>query len=345
MPTESVQSAVQAIQGWLDDPPGEAVVRQCIVLRLLLAAGFDIWNPDEVHPEETNVTGSRADFLVRRGAGVFALELKGMGATLQARDYQQALNYAVSVGTRWAIVTNGRVWVVLDERRGGDWEARVALKTEMGQEGHTFGEDLATLLDPQIWEKDRFEAALKTVAQRQERRRDEERIRREKRPLVEAEQARYKHKISFEEAADIASRVGLITEAERDVLLAPTESLPVPRADSDEIVFYFNSGPAQATATYHRITGLWILKAGSTARREIAPYAKATAKRREQYLLDGTLKDDGTILTFEKDVSHKAPSSAASDISGGSEPGWDVWKDAQGRSAQFYRPPRETSAE
>ena len=96
-------------------------MRQCIVLRLLLAAGFDIWNPDEVRPEETNVTGNRADFLVRRGQGTFALELKGMGATLQARDYQQALNYAVSVGTRWAIVTNGRVWLVLDERR---WPCR-----------------------------------------------------------------------------------------------------------------------------------------------------------------------------------------------------------------------------
>ena len=45
MSLAEVQDAVQAIQGWLDDPPGEAVVRQCIVLRLLLAAGFDIWNP------------------------------------------------------------------------------------------------------------------------------------------------------------------------------------------------------------------------------------------------------------------------------------------------------------
>lgn len=337
-------SAVQAIQAWLDDPPGEAVVRQCIVLRLLLAAGFDIWNPDEVHPEETNVTGNRADFLVRRGAGTFALELKGMGATLQARDYQQALNYAVSVGTRWAIVTNGRIWVVLDERRGGDWEARAALKTEMGQEGQTFADDLATLLDPAIWEKDQFESALKNVSQRQEQRRDEERIRREKRPVVEAEQARYKHKISFEEAADIASRVGLITEAERDVLLAASgTALPV-TPDPDEIVFYFSSGAAHGTAVYRPASQLWTLKAGSTTRKEVAAYAEATAKRREQYLKDGILRDDGVLFTFLQDVPHKSPSAAASDISGSSEPGWDKWKDAQGRSAQFYRPPKSAKS-
>lgn len=65
MSQSDVQDAVQAIQAWLDDPPGEAVVRQCIVLRLLMAAGFDIWNPQEVVPEETNAGGRRSQCAVK----------------------------------------------------------------------------------------------------------------------------------------------------------------------------------------------------------------------------------------------------------------------------------------
>lgn len=100
MSLAEVQDAVRAIQGWLDDPPGEAVVRPCIVLRLLLAAGFDIWNPQEIVPEETNAGGRRSDFLVRRGQGRFALEIKGMGVTLGNREYEQAVTYSVHEGSR-----------------------------------------------------------------------------------------------------------------------------------------------------------------------------------------------------------------------------------------------------
>lgn len=44
-------------------------------------------------------------------------------------------------------------------------------------------------------------------------------------------------------------------------------------------------------------------------------------------MLDGILKDDGIILIFEKDVSYKVLSFVVSDIFGGLEFGWDVWKD------------------
>ncbi|WP_229723612.1 hypothetical protein [Deinococcus aerolatus] len=97
---ERIREAVGAIQGWLAHlpNPGEAVVRQAIVLRLLHANGFDIWNPAEVVPEETNATGNRSDFLIRAGRGKFALELKGMNVTLGAVPYQQGLWQVVRVG-------------------------------------------------------------------------------------------------------------------------------------------------------------------------------------------------------------------------------------------------------
>ncbi|SEJ81707.1 hypothetical protein SAMN04488058_12039 [Deinococcus reticulitermitis] len=335
MPFSEVQGAVQAIQRWLDEPPGEAFVRQCIVLRLLQAAGFDIWNPDEVHPEETNVTGNRADFLIRRGRGRFALELKGMGTSLQARDYQQALNYAVSVGTRWAIVTNGRVWLVLDERRDGDWEAKIALRVEMGQEGDTFASDLAALLDPAVWERDHFAQAVEGVQQRQQQRKDEARIRRDKKPIVE--EIRQFYGIStFELAADAASKMGRITEAERDVLLGKGASAPQPDPP-EAITFSYAPAGARATALFFPSLSLWIVKAGSTARREVKAYAAAIGRRREKLLQAGILVDDGRVLTYQRDVEYRTPSAAAGDVAGGSKNGWDVWHDTLGRPAQHHR--------
>ena len=342
MSQSDVQDAVQAIQAWLDDPPGEAVVRQCIVLRLLMAAGFDIWNPEEVHPEETNVTGNRADFLIRRGAGKFALELKGMNASLQAREYQQAVNYAISVGTRWAIVTNGRLWRVLDERLDGDWNAKVALTVEMAKDDETFAEDIVTLLDPRIWEQDAFADAVQTVVKRQQQRMDEARIRREKTRVVEETQKEFEI-ATFEKAAEAATKMGRITEAERDVLLNRTAE-PA-SVSSDEILFSFTIGRAKATAIYRPAHGTWTVQAGSTARNIIlgqGSVAPALEHRREKLISAGYLSVlDSELLQFDRHVEYSSPSTAAVDIAGGSRNGWDVWLDALGRSAQHYRPKKD----
>lgn len=342
MPPSDVQDAVQAIQAWLDDPPGEAVVRQCIVLRLLMAAGFDIWNPEEVHPEETNVTGNRADFLIRRGAGKFALELKGMNASLQAREYQQAVNYAISVGTRWAIVTNGRLWRVLDERLDGDWNAKVALTVEMAKDDETFAEDIVTLLDPRIWEQDAFADAVQTVVKRQQQRMDEARIRREKTRVVEETQKEFEI-ATFEKAAEAAAKMGRITEAERDVLLNRTAE-PA-SVSSDEILFSFTIGRAKAIAIYRPAHGTWTVQAGSTARNIIlgqGSVAPALEHRREKLISAGYLSVlDSELLQFDRHVEYSSPSTAAVDIAGGSRNGWDVWLDALGRSAQHYRPKKD----
>ncbi|WP_161882988.1 hypothetical protein [Deinococcus alpinitundrae] len=66
---EHVTQVVKVIQQWLSSQPspGEAVVRQAIVLPILQAAGFDIWNPAQVIPEETDKGGFRPDVRVVAG--------------------------------------------------------------------------------------------------------------------------------------------------------------------------------------------------------------------------------------------------------------------------------------
>ncbi|GHF92501.1 hypothetical protein GCM10017783_00320 [Deinococcus piscis] len=335
MSLADVAQAVSSIQTWLDDPPGEAVVRQCVVLRLLQAAGFDIWNPAEVVPEETNATGNRADFLIRRGEGKFALEIKGMGVTVGPREYQQAATYAVNEGSRWAIVTNGRVWVVIDEHLPGKWEDRVALKIEMGQ-GDSFTTDFFGLLDAEVWAQDAFAAAVDNVRQRQQQRRDEARIRREKRPVVEQTQAEFEIG-TFEKAAEAAVKMGRITEAERDVLLGKThQASPIHNVLS--IKLYYSAYGGKAEARFDPSSGHLTVLAGSQAVLQVKDYAEGIRREREQLLESGILAQEGKFLVFQRDYECKTPSRAAGIVSGGSKNGWDVWKDAEGRPAQHYRP-------
>ncbi|ADY26737.1 Restriction endonuclease, type I [Deinococcus proteolyticus MRP] len=335
MSLAEVEQAVSSIQMWLDDPPGEAVVRQCVVLRLLQAAGFDIWNPAEVVPEETNATGSRADFLIRRGEGKFALEIKGMGVTVGPKEYQQAATYAVNEGSRWAIVTNGRVWVVIDEHLPGKWEDRVALKVEMGQ-GDSFATDFFSLLNAEVWAANAFADAVETVRLRQQQRRDEARIRREKRPVVEQTQAEFEI-ATFGKAAEAAVKMGRITEGERDVLLGVERAV-----DEQEIELSYAIAGASARVIYHRKAGTWTIKAGSTAANRLmadGTTVQGVGKRRKNFLAKGILREiSPKLLEYVQDCVYSSASLAAADIAGASRNGWDVWKDAEGRPAQHYRP-------
>ncbi|MCP2015491.1 putative type IV restriction endonuclease [Deinococcus sp. HSC-46F16] len=376
-PIARLRDAVNDIQGWLVGSPnsGEAVVRQAIVLRLLQAAGFDIWNPAEVVPEETNATGNRADFLIRAGTGKFALEIKGMGVTLGAVHFQQAATYAVNEGTRWAVVTNGRVWTVIDEHLPGWWEERVALRVELGQEGDTFAADLATLLDAETWRADAFAGAVETVRQRQHQRRDEARIQREKRPIVEAIQARYQIP-TFELAAENAVEAGKITEAERDVLLgnAPTEVMESWTPDGDEdlwrenyavgyrinftqrlahlptsLGFTYSIKGAQARVCWETTRDVWVVKKGSTALDRVlasSPDAAFIQGMRDRLLREGALRRiDGSLLEYVKDVEYSSASMSASQIAGGTRNGWRCWKDPNGRPASYWNDIPKTETE
>ncbi|CAM3439191.1 DUF4357 domain-containing protein [Deinococcus saxicola] len=366
---QQIREAVEAIQGWLisSPNPGEAIVRQAIVLRLLHAAGFDIWNPAEVVPEETNATGNRSDFLIRAGVGKFALEIKGMNITLGAQQFQQASTYAVNEGTRWAIVTNGRVWIAIDEHLPGKWEERVALKLELGQEGHTFADDLAALLDAEMWRADGFAGAVQDIKNRQQQRLDEARILKEKTPLVQAFQR--EHDIgSFESAVKLAAQLGTITEAERDVLLGvamqkamppippakPRRQSPAPMLQphqkkpqsgdaAEEIHFTYRILEAEAYAVYRPADGSWTVKAGSTALNRVlgeeGTNAHGIQSRRQAHVKNGHLVEKSAeLLEYVSDVVYRSASISAVDIAGASRNGWECWKDSEGRSAQHHRP-------
>ncbi|WP_254843006.1 DUF4357 domain-containing protein [Deinococcus marmoris] len=258
-------------------------------------------------------------------------------------------------------MTNGRVWIAIDEHLPGKWEERVALKLELGQEGHTFADDLAALLDAEMWRADGFAGAVQAIKNRQQQRLDEARILKEKTPLVQAFQQ--EHDIgSFESAVKLAAQLGTITEAERDVLLGmavqkaestisskPLKPQPLQKAqpsgiDAEQIHFTYCLLGAEAHAVYKPADGSWTVKAGSTALNRVlgenGTNAKGIQGRRQSSLKAGQLVEkNAELLEYLKDVIYESASTSAMDIAGASRNGWDCWKDAQGRPAQDYRPP------
>lgn len=377
---ERVTQVVKVIQHWLSSHPnpGEAVVRQAIVLPLLQAAGFDIWNPVEVIPEETDKGGFRPDLRVVAGQHQFVLELKGMNVGLHDKDYQQVAAYAGGKGIRWALLTDGRVWVIIDEHLQGPYSERVVLKLELVQKAAgVFAGDLAAVLDAVSWSSGAFETRLSEVQQAQQKRRDEAQIHSEKRPIVEDVRKQYGID-TFENAAAAAVRMGLITEAERDVLLGVvdgqllTQAVPEPKKPENkksewtlkaqptkaaklefsvpnpggstlpaptEIAFRYQPGEADARAIYFPARGKWVIQAGSITSAEVKEYAASVLKRRQVMLdLGEATLLEDGRLRYLKDVEYTSPSTAADDISGASKNGWTVWMDEQGRPAQYHRP-------
>jgi predicted type IV restriction endonuclease len=207
--------------GWNAASLNEAAVRQVIVLRLLQAAGFDIWNPFEIVPEETNGSGGRADLSIKVGdLTTFVLELKRLGVSIADKETEQTINYANSKAIRWALATNGRTWKVYDTHLVTKPSIeRGVLEIELLEDNaDVFAEDLYRLLERSVWVSGRFEDALKRVQSDLEKRNQSAKIIRDKAPLLEA--FMLENTIADRsKAADLMVQLGKLSDLERDVLI------------------------------------------------------------------------------------------------------------------------------
>ncbi|MFC4428044.1 DUF4357 domain-containing protein, partial [Deinococcus navajonensis] len=335
---EKVQAAVQEISEQLAESPirNEAVVRQTIILRLLDAAGFNIWNAKEVSPEETNAAGARPDFLIKAGNGVFALEIKGSGIQFQPKDYQQVLSYASSQGIRWAILTNGRTWIVMDEKAHGKPEQREVFRIELSRENASeFAQDILQILSRRTWAEDSFAATVIELGQRIKSRNNDRSILAEKTPIVKHFQA--ENEIgSFNKAVELCVKLGYITDAEGQVLLGNKPE----NTDSKVIHFTYSIFEATARAVYKPSDGTWTVIAGSTAlNRHMVIMDNGVVLRRRRYLAEGRmrLREDG-LLEYVQNIVYNSPTTAAQDIVGGARNGWTSWVDSEGNLARIYKP-------
>jgi predicted type IV restriction endonuclease len=149
----AVAAIVKALPAWEQRNLNEAQTCQAIILPLLKMAGFDIWNPFEVFPEK-NSGGKNSyipDFTVCfEEKDKFIIEAKALGKELSEGEKVQALNYVNALGLRWAILTNGKQWIFLDNNILEQEAAKkVALVLNLLEP--RAGEFLSALLNPSLW--------------------------------------------------------------------------------------------------------------------------------------------------------------------------------------------------
>ena len=232
---ESFRETVRAIasgiyENWNSPNLNEAAVRQVVVLRLLQAAGFNIWNPLEIIPEETSSGGGRIDILVKiEGEARFVIELKKLSAVLADKETVQTINYASEKAIRWAIATNGRAWKFFDTHLvQKEAIERGVLEIELLEDNvDVFAKDLYQLLTRQVWADQQFVESLEKVQKEQEKRNEHAKIFREKTPLLESFMRDYTVS-DRSKAANLMVELGKLSKRESEVLLGnPNDVLEV----------------------------------------------------------------------------------------------------------------------
>lgn len=101
----------------------EAATSQRILLPILLALGWDIFNTLEVFPQYS-VENKRIDYALRiNGRNKIFLEIKKPSEDLE-KHQEQLLNYSFREGVTLAILTNGIAWWFYLPLKEGSWEQR-----------------------------------------------------------------------------------------------------------------------------------------------------------------------------------------------------------------------------
>ncbi|MBC7646861.1 MAG: DUF4357 domain-containing protein [Pseudopedobacter sp.] len=343
--SEAVDRIARA--NWNTSSLSEAAVRQVMVLPLLQTAGFDIWNPLEVQPEETNAAGNRPDLIVRCGNGSecgFVLEIKRRGVTLDEGTLGQALSYAGHVGLRWVWLTNGQVWILADEKQAGSYKEREVLRLELGKPQAT--EDFSLLLERINWAEGKIETALERVLK--------ERLRRVVEQKVEAFKTQ-KGLPTLELAIEWMRDKNLLGEAEEKLLTnssidpprVPTNG-PIARVTSEVLAsstihkfpleMFFSGRGGKGTALVFEDGSLEV-QPGSVTTAEASP-----SQIRWKGWIDN-LEQEGIIerldngqYSFIKPCLYNRPSMSSDIISGSSTNGRIVWKTAEGKTHKEFFP-------
>lgn len=163
---ETLVTVVKDIAGKLERWRGlkEAQTIQAIILRVLQALGWNIWNPYEVVPQDTGTRSYRPDFLLcaKKDEPVLVLEAKALDRTLTDEDRMQVVNYANSQNIRWSVLTNGKLWEFFDNRV----EARAPEKRVLyfQLDNPSAAKYLEKLLSKSFWEGESASLKLEGIA-------------------------------------------------------------------------------------------------------------------------------------------------------------------------------------
>jgi hypothetical protein len=155
-------SLAKNLSGWVSTGLNEAQTSQVIVLPLLQALGYDIWNPYEVLAQGHSGGGSGAyapDFAIKLETRTcFIIEVKALSREFSANDEIQAVNYVNALGRRWAVLTNGKAWHFYDNQISRPVNEKLSLTVEL--KNAKAPEYLFRLLARELWSNPEAETKL-----------------------------------------------------------------------------------------------------------------------------------------------------------------------------------------
>lgn len=167
----TIQKLLNHLSIWSKNSINEAQTSQVMVLPILQALEFDIWNPFEVVAEDHSgggMGGYCPDFVVRIDTETrFIVEVKALNKEFTPNDRTQAVNYVNALGRRWAVLTNGRLWHFYDNKVLQPAAEKLVLTVDVQDERAP--NYLQKLLARAFWSgsdaEERLEELLKEVAE------------------------------------------------------------------------------------------------------------------------------------------------------------------------------------
>jgi hypothetical protein len=114
----------------------EMAVRDQIVNPILRNLGWNPENPEEVQPNVSTEEGVPDYSLIKNGKKILFVEAKKLGVDIEQREViRQLAKYSFSEGTKYGVLTNGAVWVLIRSfEEGTTLTERIVWKTDLENE-------------------------------------------------------------------------------------------------------------------------------------------------------------------------------------------------------------------
>ncbi|HHS49483.1 MAG TPA: hypothetical protein ENM99_06605 [Desulfurella acetivorans] len=114
----------------------EMAVRDQIVNPILKNLGWDPENPEEVQPNVSTEEGVPDYSLLKNGKKILFVEAKKLGIDIEQKEIiRQLAKYSFSEGTKYGVLTNGAVWILIRSfEEGTNLTERIVWKTDLENE-------------------------------------------------------------------------------------------------------------------------------------------------------------------------------------------------------------------
>ncbi len=114
----------------------ETAVRDQVVNPILRKLGWDPENPEEVQPNVSTEEGVPDYSLIKNGKKILFVEAKKLGVDIEQREViRQLAKYSFSEGTKYGVLTNGAVWILIRSfEEGTTLTERIVWKADLENE-------------------------------------------------------------------------------------------------------------------------------------------------------------------------------------------------------------------